>query len=186
MVKVMLRTQHARISVPETAYPIVMAVIPDQKPIFAVRLRHQPAVPFRYVRAFQKVDGLYEEEEYSLWFCNGPWVVYDGNGTLYCGAICYTAKDLNDPAYPRRLAACADAPLLLYCKGEADLNSSRALAVVGTRKATWTGRESCRRIVGRLADLNEKPLIVSGMARGIDAAAHTRSFRSKTEKLLPF
>ena len=79
---------------------------------------------------------------------------------------------LDDPAYPRRLAACSDAPLLLYCKGNADLNAERALAVVGTRKATWTGRESCRRIVGRLADMNVKPLIVSGMALGIDGCAH--------------
>ena len=55
---------------------------------------------------------------------------------------------LDDPAYPRRLAACSDAPLRLYCKGNADLNASRALAVVGTRKASWTGRESCRRIIG--------------------------------------
>ncbi len=85
---------------------------------------------------------------------------------------------LDDPAYPRRLAACADAPLLLYCKGEADLNASRALAVVGTRKATWTGRESCRRIVGRLADLNEKPLIVSGMALGIDGCAHAAAIEA--------
>ncbi len=55
-----------------------------------------------YVRAVQKVDGLPEEEEYSLWWCNGPWATYDGNGTLYCGAICYTAKDLSDPEHPRQ------------------------------------------------------------------------------------
>ena len=85
---------------------------------------------------------------------------------------------LSDPAYPRRLSACQDAPLLLYCKGETDLNAGRALAVVGTRKATWCGRESCRRLVGRLADLNEKPLIVSGMALGIDGCAHAAALEA--------
>ena len=55
-----------------------------------------------YVRAVQKVDGLPEEEEYSLWWCNGPWATYDVNGTLYTGAICYTAKDLSDPEHPRQ------------------------------------------------------------------------------------
>ena len=85
---------------------------------------------------------------------------------------------LDDPAYPRRLATCSDAPLMLYYKGNADLNASRALAVVGTRKASWTGRESCRRIIGRLADLNEKPLIVSGMALGIDGCAHAAALEA--------
>ena len=85
---------------------------------------------------------------------------------------------ISDPAYPRRLAACSDAPLLLYCRGNADLNRERALAVVGTRKASWTGRESCRRIVGRLADLHETPLIVSGMARGIDGCAHAAALEA--------
>ena len=84
----------------------------------------------------------------------------------------------DDPAYPRRLAACQDAPLLLYAKGPADLNPERALAVVGTRKATWTGRESCRRLVGRLGDLNEKPLIVSGLALGIDGCAHAAALEA--------
>lgn len=78
----------------------------------------------------------------------------------------------DDPAYPRRLGACSDAPLMLYYKGTADLNPDRALAVVGTRKASWYGRESCRKIIGRLGELNEKPLVVSGMALGIDGCAH--------------
>lgn len=76
------------------------------------------------------------------------------------------------PGYPRRLADCPDAPLLLYCKGSADLDASRILAVVGTRKASWAGREACRRIVERLFDLEEKPVIVSGLALGIDGCAH--------------
>lgn len=79
---------------------------------------------------------------------------------------------LGDAAYPRRLAECDDAPLMLYSKGPADLNAARAVAVVGTRKATWYGRESCRRLVASLADLDEKPLIISGLALGIDGCAH--------------
>ncbi|MBR6423354.1 MAG: DNA-processing protein DprA [Bacteroidales bacterium] len=74
--------------------------------------------------------------------------------------------------YPRRLAECDDAPLMLYYKGNADLNARRVLAVVGTRKATWYGRECCRRIVARLAALPERPLIVSGLALGVDGCAH--------------
>lgn len=79
---------------------------------------------------------------------------------------------LGAPGYPRRLAACDDAPLLLYCKGPADLDAPRALAVVGTRKCSWHGREACRRLVAALATLSEKPAIVSGLALGIDGCAH--------------
>ena len=79
---------------------------------------------------------------------------------------------LGEPGYPKRLAECDDAPLLLYYKGPADLDATRVLAVVGTRKASWQGREACRRIVERLSSLKEKPLIVSGLALGIDGCAH--------------
>lgn len=82
------------------------------------------------------------------------------------------------PGYPRRLAACEDAPLLLYCKGPADLDAPRSLAVVGTRKASWHGRESCRRLVGALGGLHEKPLIVSGLALGIDGCAHASALEN--------
>ena len=85
---------------------------------------------------------------------------------------------LGEADYPRRLAECEDAPLMLYCKGPADLNAPRAVAVVGTRKATWQGRETCRRLVENLAELDEKPLIVSGLALGIDGCAHEAALAS--------
>lgn len=85
------------------------------------------------------------------------------------------------PGYPARLAACEDAPLLLYCKGSAELDAPCALAVVGTRKATWSGRAACRCVIDTLAELPQKPLIVSGLALGIDGCAHAASL----EKGLP-
>ena len=79
---------------------------------------------------------------------------------------------LGQDGYPRRLADCDDAPLLLYVRGNVDFDVPHVLAVVGTRKATWAGRDICRRIVESLSDLEEKPLIVSGLALGIDGCAH--------------
>ena len=91
------------------------------------------------------------------------------------------------PGYPRRLAECDDAPLLLYCSGTADLNAERVLAVVGTRKATWHGREACRSLLGALRDLDPKPLIVSGLALGIDGCAHGAALENdlETASVLP-
>lgn len=83
--------------------------------------------------------------------------------------------------YPFRLAQCADAPLLLYYKGNVDLNAPQILAVVGTRKATWYGRTMCRKIVERLAALPVRPLIVSGLALGIDGTAHLAALEAGLE-----
>ncbi|MBQ0024147.1 MAG: DNA-processing protein DprA [Bacteroidales bacterium] len=88
---------------------------------------------------------------------------------------------MDDPAYPYRLKECPDAPIVLYCSGSADLNPVHSLAVVGTRKATYSGTGNCRKIVGALAQTVPDTLVVSGLALGIDGVAH----RSALENGLP-
>lgn len=78
-----------------------------------------------------------------------------------------------DEDFPVRLNQCADGPILIYTKGNANLNSQHIVSIVGTRKATDYGRETCRRLVEGLAQLNV--LVVSGLAYGIDTAAHRYS-----------
>jgi DNA processing protein len=79
---------------------------------------------------------------------------------------------INDRNYPRRLKNCPDAPLVLYYRGNCDLNALRVLAIVGTRSATVYGKNVCREILHGLSGNPIKPLIVSGLAYGIDIAAH--------------
>lgn len=88
---------------------------------------------------------------------------------------------ISGDGYPRRLRECPDAPLMLYYNGTADLDAERTLAVVGTRRATYYGRETCRKIVERMADNPIKPLIVSGLALGIDGTAHMAALDSGLE-----
>jgi DNA processing protein len=78
-----------------------------------------------------------------------------------------------DPHYPHRLRNCADAPVLLYYKGTADLNHHRIISVVGSRKATAYGRKLCIELAEALAPYDV--LIVSGLAYGVDVAAHQAS-----------
>lgn len=75
-----------------------------------------------------------------------------------------------DPGYPQRLKYCEDAPVMLYQKGRGELNTTRVLGVVGTRQCTSYGKRVCTDIVTALAGFNVT--IVSGMAFGIDIAAH--------------
>lgn len=75
-----------------------------------------------------------------------------------------------DAAYPKRLTHCEDSPVMLYLKGDVDLNCEKIISIVGTREATDYGRMLCEKLVADLAPFN--PLIVSGLAYGIDIYAH--------------
>lgn len=78
-----------------------------------------------------------------------------------------------DDRFPKRLnsSCCTDAPVLLYQHGTCDLNAERTIAIVGSRRATVHGKETTHRIVDGLRD--PSVCVVSGLAYGIDTAAHT-------------
>lgn len=82
---------------------------------------------------------------------------------------------ISDPDYPHRLAECDDAPLVLYYKGAADLNRSRVVNIVGTRKCTVYGEDLIRRLVADLSTLCPDLLVVSGLAYGVDICAHRQA-----------
>ena len=77
----------------------------------------------------------------------------------------------DDPAYPARLREIADPPPLLHVRGEIDaLSHERAIAIVGTRRMSTYARLVTERLAGDLA--GSGIAIVSGMAAGVDSAAH--------------
>lgn len=78
-----------------------------------------------------------------------------------------------DSDYPARLKQMLESPIIVYYRGEADLNAKRMLAIVGTRKATPYGTTQCQKIISGLKDY--QVTIVSGLAYGIDACAHRQS-----------
>jgi len=84
-----------------------------------------------------------------------------------------------DPDYPSRLTHCIDSPMMLFFKGNAGMNVPRVIGIVGTRSATSYGKTICREVVGGLTSHN--PLVVSGLAYGIDSCAH----RAALENHLP-
>jgi DNA processing protein len=84
-----------------------------------------------------------------------------------CGALVVT---LGDPRYPQPLREIFDPPILLFARGRVELLQSLAVAVVGTRRPTPYGLAVAERLSGDLAHAGLT--IVSGMARGVDSAAH--------------
>jgi DNA processing protein len=83
---------------------------------------------------------------------------------------------LTDPDYPQRLLNCYDSPTLLYYRGEANLNASRIIAVIGTRNNTEYGKHITETLIADLAALDVT--VVSGLAYGIDAIAHKASLKN--------
>jgi DNA processing protein len=88
------------------------------------------------------------------------WCAQPGNGVV----------TLSDPDYPRCLLEIHDPPLVLYVKGRRELLLEPAMAIVGSRNATPAGRSTARAFAQALSDA--RLCIVSGLALGIDAAAH--------------
>ncbi|WP_211279329.1 DNA-processing protein DprA [Pandoraea oxalativorans] len=89
---------------------------------------------------------------------------------------------LSETAYPRALLTLGDPPPILYCRGDATLanrsgdGGERAVAIVGSRRASAQGRDDARRFARVLGDAGVA--IVSGLAAGIDAAAHEGALKT--------
>lgn len=121
----------------------IAAVVPDCSP--------------RLVAALQDWDGPLKRAEAELQFMQDHGI---------------RALTPADDDYPQRLCECADAPLVLYYKGCADLNQARVVSMVGTRRMTPYGEDLIRRFVSELRELCPQVLIVSGLAYGVDIHAH--------------
>lgn len=83
---------------------------------------------------------------------------------------------ITDKNYPQRLLKCYDAPSLLFYRGNADLNHSKIISIIGTRSHTEYGKQVTEKIAEGFKD--ENVLIVSGLAFGIDAIAHKAAMQN--------
>ncbi len=75
-----------------------------------------------------------------------------------------------DKNYPQRLKNCHDSPVMLYYKGNTNLNTEKVIAVVGTRTPSSYGKQLTEKLISDLTDSG--CLVVSGLAYGIDISAH--------------
>lgn len=87
---------------------------------------------------------------------------------------------LNSEKYPKRLRHCEDAPSLLYYKGNANLNASKIIAIIGTRKNTDYGQRLTEHLLEELKGVNDL-IIVSGLAAGIDSIAHKAALKNNLQ-----
>lgn len=146
--------------------------------------------PVRISSALSKLESIqyfFELPMRELQFLTGlsqhQLVAMDRQGALHsaekelelCQKFSITPLFYQDDNYPRRLRQCPDAPVVLYQKGNTDLNARRLMAVVGTRNLTEYGREIATDLIAGLVQAN--PVVVSGLALGVDAVAHKTSLK---------
>ncbi|GAA4470969.1 DNA-processing protein DprA [Nibrella saemangeumensis] len=121
--------------------------------------------------ALRKVPGIGEVTARAIRHpdvLNEAGKVLDRLEKLGASALFYTSKE-----YPVRLKGLYDAPALLYVKGTIDLNVARTVGLVGTRQATEYGRRITEELVQALQPYGA--IVISGLAYGIDIAAHRAS-----------
>lgn len=83
--------------------------------------------------------------------------------------------------YPKRLKHFDTSPLVLYGKGNMNLNHPRTVAIIGTRKPTELGKINCEKLIEGLQDYGVQ--IISGLAFGIDTCGHKKSVDLGTETI---
>src|SRR5690554_212532 len=86
-----------------------------------------------------------------------------------------------DTSYPEKLKHCLDGPVLLFQRGNIDLGNKKIISIVGTRKITSYGNAFCQNLIEELAPLN--PVIVSGLAYGVDICAHKAAIENKLQTI---
>lgn len=116
-----------------------------------------PAAQKKTLAALAAMDSHLSRAEEEMLFCQ--------NGRIQC-------LGLTDDRYPQRLRDCPDAPVVLYYRGTADLNSRHIISMVGTRQITPYGQDLCRTFIRDLHQLCPDALVVSGLAYGVDIHCH--------------
>lgn len=84
---------------------------------------------------------------------------------------------IEDNNYPKRLKNCDNAPVILYYKGAASLNPTRAISIVGTRNSTSYGKRISEDFIQELKDYDVQ--IISGLAYGIGSFGHHESLKNQ-------
>ncbi|GAO45591.1 DNA-processing protein DprA [Flavihumibacter petaseus] len=161
----------------ETVLQVALTRLPYIGPVHAKAL----------IEKFRTASAIFAASESVLEKMNGIGLIRAKSITQFndfreCELVLQRSADLGcetlflgSPAYPASLYNVNDPPTLLYCRGSIDLNRPRKLAVIGTRHHSEYGRLQTESILRQLVPA--APLIISGMAYGIDGLAHRTALK---------
>lgn len=164
---------------PDLLYQIALTQIPNIGPVQAkILLQHCEAEEIFHAKKqfLEKIDGIGPVRAASI----SQFKDFSKAEEEIAFIEKYKIKPLfiSDKDYPKRLLNCYDSPTLLYYKGEADLNATQVVSIIGTRTNTEYAKQMVEKITKELAV--QKIIVVSGLAYGVDAIAHKAALKYKT------
>ena len=163
----------------DTVYHVALSMIPLVGSVLARQLIHYcgsaEAVFISSSRQLASIPGIGPKIREQLGN-RQRWIEAAQQEVERCASLQIAVVPLSSPQYPERLRQIHDAPVVLFYRGTADLDSAKVVGVVGTRQATAYGRQVTTELIRALADYNV--LIVSGLAYGIDIAAHRAALQA--------
>lgn len=162
----------------EKRYQIALSLIPGIGPVLSKQLINHFGTPEQIFKASKgkvgKVNGL--GEKLSDLLTNTDALFRNADSIIEKSAKAgISIHYYKEQRYPERLMRVMDAPILIYSKGEIDLNPEKTVGIVGTRKATKYGLNTTQEIVESAVESN--PTVISGLAFGIDVKAHESALR---------
>ena len=137
----------------------ILAIIPSEKDFFEI--------PEKELQSLLQTKVKMTEDSYRRDILNKAQLETEFITKNNISVTYFTDND-----YPTRLTHAQDAPIILYSKGNCNLNASKVISIVGTRHATAYGKHFCETFINDLKDLVKDVIIVSGLAYGIDICAH--------------
>jgi DNA processing protein len=161
---------------PAAAYAAALAAVPHMNihRLAALVRSNRPEQAWRVVRGEAPSSGLIakvlaDREVAAMW---RSWATDERPAEMWerCMNLGIGVTAIGEPDYPACLEHDRQPPAVLFFRGDLQLLAGRRVAIVGTRNATASGRESARQIASGLADAGVH--VVSGLARGIDGCAH--------------
>jgi DNA processing protein len=152
-------------------YQIALTLIPKLGPVKAKRLiaKFNPHEVFKASpKELREIEGITPEIVQHIQQFNKWKLVEEELHFIERNQI--STHFSGEKSYPHRLLHCPDAPILLYTKGNANLNAERMIAIVGTRRNSIAGKLATEKLIESLVPYQCS--IVSGLAYGIDTIAH--------------
>jgi len=167
---------------------------PDQL-LYTLALQHVPnlgdSTAKKLIRHFGSAEDVFKEKTSSLLKIDGigktriselenPMHLKEAEKELgFIQKNKISVSYFKEDSYPEKLKHCQDSPLLLFSRGNINLNRKRILSIVGTRQISSHGISFCEQLIEELAPL--EPAIISGFAYGTDITAHKAAIKNKLQ-----
>ena len=159
-------------------YMLALSLVPQIGPVLSKEL----------IRNFDSAEQIFKASNSKLSRVNGvgpklisylrekKYIELAEHELAYCKQHYIELCSMYDSNYPLRMKRCIDSPIIFYYRGNAITEAKYIVSIVGTRNATEYGKQVCKEVISAIKPYD--PIIVSGLAYGIDITAHKEALKN--------